>query len=295
MKSSFVAVFHLVVIFLFVGVRPAQAAWIAGPDFAANELSVNELTNPNATVPAWSYGYRSTISGTSLTLFSGASQHTNAYTGNPSLQGWASLSSGAPPAVLVNTSGSTPAVLNFGPGDLFPLNPLEIYVNPGPPDDPTAIVRWTAPSPGNYVISSSWSHLDPFGGGNGVTADVVFDGASIFHQMFQSVPGNEGSTSYSGTLALSTGDTIDFVLGTVGGNNNFDSSGFNATIQAVPEPSSMVLACFAAAGLAVRTVRRRRIRKSIAVLFLASVATFAVATPVLAGVLVQPDLPPLSE
>ncbi len=233
----------------------AQADFVAGRDFAANELSVNELGNPNTTVPEWCYGYGLTNNGVTFNLFSGASQHTNAADGNSSLQGWINNQSGAPPATLVNTSSTTPVVLNLGSGDLFPLNPHEILMTPAS-SSLDSMVAWITPSSGNYTIAATWSDLDPFGG-DGVSANVYLNAVSQFHQVIASTPGNEASTSYSsGTLALKEGDFIIFDVG-INGDNTFDSTGFDATIQSVPEPASLVMFAMGLTCLAIWSWRRQ--------------------------------------
>src|SRR6185295_14024054 len=85
--------------------RAALGDWIAGRDLALNEKSVLELTNPNGTVPEWSYGYRSTVTGIALTLFS-AADHVN---GASNIEGWA-LPDTLGPVVFVNAGdlGSDP-------------------------------------------------------------------------------------------------------------------------------------------------------------------------------------------
>ena len=247
------SVFLLAPFVLFVVVSAAQADWTAGPDFSTNELGVNELINPNGTVPEWCYGYGLTNDGVTFNLFNGASQHTNDAEGNPSFQGWANNQSGAAPAVLVNTSSTTPVVLNLGSGDLFPLNPLDIYMNPASADL-DAMVAFVVPSSNTYTISATWSDLF---GGNGVSANVYLNAVSQFHQVISSTPGSEATTSYSsGTLALNAGDFLIFDVGT-NGDNTFDSTGFNASIRAVPEPASFITLGLGVAALTTWCCRRR--------------------------------------
>jgi hypothetical protein len=104
---------------------PLQAAttWIANTDFLANETPdapnplSTELSNPNAKVPEWSYGYRDAIATTSLTLFT-VSDHNNAIGGNPDFQGWQNGFM----IIATNTSN----VVSGG------LNPGELLVHPLP-------------------------------------------------------------------------------------------------------------------------------------------------------------------
>jgi hypothetical protein len=155
----------------------AQAlVWSAGPDLAANEASPGtETSNPNATVTAWSYGWRATATGTGLTLFA-AGEHSNNHGGYSGLDGFfRSETSG--PALLVNTS-AVPITINNGAGPLGLLAASEMLLDPSFSGLFT-VVRWTAPSSGSYLVAAAWRDIDPYGG-DGVSANLVLNGVSIF-------------------------------------------------------------------------------------------------------------------
>ena len=152
--KSFIAV--ICVLFLSAArTYDARADWDAGRDLKAVELTNGplELMNPNPSVPAWSYGYRSTIEGAALTLFSNAAgQHTNGEVGYPGFDGWKRIDQNGP--VLLVNAGSSPLNLDFGGGPLLPLPAGFIDMHPGV-DNSVPVVRWTAPMTGTYGISAS--------------------------------------------------------------------------------------------------------------------------------------------
>ena len=188
---------------------------------------VPELSNPNGKVPEWSYGYRSTLTGTELTLYAAPpDEHSNAalLNQNDDMEGW-QKPNGFWPIIAANISGTTiiPAP------NLAPLAPDELYVHPGNgfSSDTFAIVRWTAQSAGTYNISSTWRDLDP-NGGDGFGAHIVLNGVSIF----DANPPNGGNTSDTRTLSLSAGDLVDFVVDPgPSGNQNFDATALSVTIK----------------------------------------------------------------
>ena len=225
----------LVIAFLLVGAVSSFADWIAGKDLKANELPDGngvEQIDPNLTVPEWSYGYRSSLTGTSLSLFTSA-DHTNANDGNSSMQGFDS--GNATPKVVVNT-GASDVVFDFGFGNLNPIHPEEMDLHPGPNNE-FSIVRWVAPATGSYLISAYWTDLDPLGtqfaGVNGATGAITLNGSILFDVDFA----NNSGTSTSFTQTLNAGDIVDFLTGSQG-DYRFDDTGFDATISAVPEPAT---------------------------------------------------------
>jgi hypothetical protein len=208
----------------------AYADWVAGRDLAANEQpdGSQELINPNPTVPAWSYGFRSTAAGAGLTLFSAAAgHHSNDAFGYTSWDGWSRTSPDGP-NVLVNASGS-PISRFISPNTLAPLNPLEINMHPGQ-DLSVSVIRWTAPAGGSFQIAAGWRDLDTVtwgGSDDGFAADIVVNGISVFHQVMN----NGGSTSTNSVLSLNIGDLVDFVTAARGFYGG-DSTAFDARIVA---------------------------------------------------------------
>jgi hypothetical protein len=86
--------FSIAITFLFLLFIPVRAqTWDAALDFRTNEKPdrpdprSTELSNPNARVPEWSYGYRATLTDTGLVLFAvPPDEHSNAAIhGNPDM------------------------------------------------------------------------------------------------------------------------------------------------------------------------------------------------------------------
>src|SRR5688500_17539392 len=91
--SKSTALVAAVGVWALAGSAALAQTWSAGPDMAANEKpdgTAQELSNPNAAVPQWSYGYREEFEGTALGLFAGPGEHTNdGVGGDENLEGWA--------------------------------------------------------------------------------------------------------------------------------------------------------------------------------------------------------------
>lgn len=203
------------------GSAPATTVtWMAGRDMVANERAGDaaKATNPNATVPAWSYGRRAKadLASTGLTLFGTLAQrHTDGV-----ISGWE-----APNycGVLVNTTDAPGFYLGSRP-----VHPGEMYLHPGSNLE-YAIIRWTAPQAGTYVVTGFWQDFS-WGMGDGGSAHIVVNGTVVFGTEFD----NGNGACETRVLSLSAGDTIDFALGARGG---FEADGtrFNAIVTKVEE------------------------------------------------------------
>ena len=225
------------------------ATWVGGSDLAANEKpdGPQELSNPNLTVPQWSYGYRAAVNSTSLTLFA-AANHVNSFSGSEDVEGWASPGNAfGIPIVLANVAG----VPITSPVSLNP-NELLMHPNSGGAASEYVVARWTAPSAGLFTITTNWRDVDP-NGGDGIAAYLVLNGTALFTA---NVP-NGLSAADSRSLTLSTGDQLDFVVGPgAGGSSAFDSTAVLATIT--PEPSTAAMLMLGSVG--ALSLRRRSLR-----------------------------------
>lgn len=243
---------------LIWGASPASGVvviWDAALDLAANEASVlTETSNPNAVVPEWSYGWRSTANSTALTLFS-AGHHTNNSGGYAGLDGFGNGGASGPYLYANTTAGNI--VVNHGAGPLGTLPPTELFIDPSFSAQYT-VARWTAPSAGAFVINATWRDLDPYGG-DGLSAHLILDGVPLFAVDIA----NAGSpaTVTALELNLAAGAKLDFVVG-VRSDPTYDSSGLVATIApvVVPEPASWALLLAGAAVFSGRQCRRLRDR-----------------------------------
>ncbi len=182
------------------GVNPSLD-WIAGRDLLANEITANDATNPNAAVPAWSYGYRAAVASNALTLYASA-QHSNSIIGNSNLQGWVDGGN----FVAVNASAK------------------EMLLYPRA-DGAFTVVRWTAPEAATYSVTAFWQDAD-FNGGDGASASLVINGATLYSFSFP----NAGNAFTTQVATLAAGATVDFVLG-AGADASADSTRFNAIIR----------------------------------------------------------------
>jgi hypothetical protein len=158
------------------------------------------------------------------------SNSTAAY-GLTGLGGWFSgLTTDGNPDVLRNNTASPillPPFTNFQPGQLT-LNMFQTTYS---------VIRWTAPSTGQFSIVATFSAVSTIGGSTDV--HVQRNGVSVFDS---SVLGFPSPTSYSGTLNLVSGDHIDFAVGFgSNGNDHEDTTALAATIVAVPEPGTLGL------------------------------------------------------
>jgi hypothetical protein len=235
-NTNFMKTLTLIGSLIMASMATVSADWVAGRDLVANELPDGngvEQINPNPTVPEWSYGFRGSLADTSLTLYT-AAQHTNSDSGNTSVQGFVFPGT---PQVFVNV-GASDVILNFGFGNLNPLHPGEMDLHPGPDaNDTFSIVRWIAPATGSYLIDAYWTDLDPngtqFAGVNGASGSIVINGNVVFNSNFA----DNSGTSDTFTISLNAGDIVDFATGSQG-DYRFDDTGFDASITAVPEPST---------------------------------------------------------
>lgn len=202
----------------FVVVALPQAALA---DDVAEDFSLS--SNPNGN---WSYGWSSSLGGAfNLDTANAASLYSlglSAWLGNQ----WADGS----PYVAKNDTANPITVNNYTtwqPGQLD-INPVVGYYG---------VVRWTAPSSGQFTIDGTFSGLSSAPGGDSADVHIQLNGTSIFDS---DVFGTPSPTSYSGVQDLAAGDHIDFVVGIgMDGSDHEDSTGLSATV--VPEPGTLGL------------------------------------------------------
>ena len=168
---------------------------------SSSDLSADFSTesNPNG---VWTYGWEPTLGGTF-----GNDTHTGDF-----IAGVDEYSSPIQYMSIWHNRTSSPIVS----GSLT-LQPGKVVLHPGPSGQ-YSVVRWTAPASDSYAVNAVFSGVDS----TPTTTDVhVLRGSS---SVFAStVDGNSLSTTYSNTLTIAAGTTLDFAVGN-GGNNYYDDA-----------------------------------------------------------------------
>jgi hypothetical protein len=136
-------------------------------------------------------------------------------------------------------------------GTLFKANQVAMHAGGG-----AAVVRFTAPTAGNYRIDEAIFEYRSDIPGNSVY--VFVNGTKVF----EDTTGSRGTqrSMASQMFQLNSTDTIDFIVGSRGGATNSTTTQLNAIVSeitAVPEPSSATLVLVAAWGVGMIRFRRR--------------------------------------
>jgi hypothetical protein len=222
------------------GIACADATWDAVQDFSS--------TNPSS---VWSYGWVSATGGGHGLL----DQYVDVLPSDPGkIVKWAQSPVGDP--CVLRNHYSTP--YDAGWGSLSP-NALFMYNGYAGTQWNASVVKFTAPTTGTYSITADMAFFS-----NYPVASIVKNmtdtgtGTMLAGSQQLGYGGSSGSTlSYSGSLALSAGDTISFV------NDNSPqgySGGLNltASITLAPEPAAMVCLLTGALSILAYAWRRRK-------------------------------------
>ncbi|WP_395090043.1 PEP-CTERM sorting domain-containing protein [Armatimonas sp.] len=185
-------------------------------DAAADFNPGTYASNPNG---VWRYGYTTTLGGSFI-------QHTESGYDPLGVQFWRTNMSSGAPNFEKNISGTT--VFGW-------WQPGQISLHGGPSGQ-FSVLRFTAPSTGNYDISTTY-----FNGNVGDTDIYLLrNGATIASDLST----NGGGVLSFNSLLLNANDTIDVALGNGGDGFTSDGTPLSHTITvstAAPEPGTLVL------------------------------------------------------
>ena len=137
------------------------------------------------------------------------------------------------------SQNSLPAVgINGTPYGTVNVPTSEVFLHPGPGTGQDALILFTVPTTGTYRLSDFFTHRDVANAGDGQFVGTYLNGVALDTSLLTTAYGS--THSYNGTLALTAGDVLTFDVNK-NGAYEYDSTGFNATITATPEPSSLML------------------------------------------------------
>lgn len=220
------------------------------PALATVYSAVNDFPNvpASATNGVWSYGYSSSLTPVSFVL---DNTTTTDFFGN----GDGAVGFYTPSSSPAYGSYPLPAVLkNTSAGDINVVTVTNwsnnlLLLHPGPAGD-YSIVRFTAPVAATYTVSGIFTPLDS----DPTNVSATITTASTVY----STTSDASPHSFIFNTTLGVGQTVDFAVGFGVSNSLYnDSTGFNATITATPEPGLYGLVALGFSGLIV-AVRRRK-------------------------------------
>lgn len=213
----------------------APGAQAAGSDASADFSS---FSNPNG---VWSYGTTATLAG----AFSLFATNTTVPGGTGSADFW--------------NNGGLPWLGKAGPGGWNFLtiaadaNTLSAHAGPS---GEYAVLRFTSALGGSYSVAASFWGQD-FSGPTTTDVHVRSGGSDAFSANVNGF-GAPSLQSWSGTVTLGSGDSLDFAIGRgVDNDYRFSSTGLSATVSLVPEPAVAGLMLAGLLGLSLLQRRRR--------------------------------------
>ena len=121
------------------------------------------------------------------------------------------------------------------PNLVFP--PRAVALRPGA--SVCAVVRFTAPTAGNYHVSGRFYGLDPNGTGTDVEVYLIRTNLAVFTYYYdfyahlQLIGGAPDASFTSIDIPLAVGDTLDFAVD-ANGSNAYDTTGLHAVVELDP-------------------------------------------------------------
>jgi hypothetical protein len=109
----------------------------------------------------------------------------------------------------------------------FAWPPRQVCLHPGEKGE-FSVARWTAPASGRCKVKATFTGLPK----SPATTDahVLHRGRSLFQGLLN-IGGQPNAASYSGTIEVAQGDTIDFVVGFGNQSYGSDTTGLEASVQ----------------------------------------------------------------
>lgn len=208
---------------LYLGIN----AWLVANNKGAYKVNVSVLprpydasadysskSNPNG---VWSYGWTQSL-GATLNLFPNQTPVSGMYV-------WTSTCCGSqtgPPGDGYNETGASITV------GTVTVPAKTLWFSPGPQDQ-NSVIRWTAPASGTYQIKAVfWG--DDFVGPTSTSVAVLHNDATLYTSFVNGF-GPSSDQSYTGTVRVNAGDTVDFTVAYgPDGNYGYDSTGVSAVI-----------------------------------------------------------------
>ena len=212
-----------------ISARPAAAQHLYD---ASADFSTTSDPNP-LDGGVWSYGQEATLGGP-FALYT-----TTASSSNGQLQGWTTNT--GYPDLSDNQSGSVfSETLN---GATITIQPNQLNLDPGPQGQ-YSVLRFIVPTTSLYSFSGNFNGAD----NHPTTTDVhvLLNGLSIADGGINVSGGGNTASLASSSLALTKGQTLDFVVGFGNNDYSYDTTGLYAKVTdlsapaAVPEASTTV-------------------------------------------------------
>lgn len=231
-----------------VGLVLLATAPLQADIFIAN-LEFSTASNPNG---PWSYGYRSAVVASDFTAYTDP-QH--AYPIDVAVGQWYEGWFSSDQLPIVPYIAKNMDAIPRGFGTIPVIQPGQLVLHPG---DDASVLRWTAPNAGTVDLLGVFTRLDLTVGLTSEIA-VVHNGAALFDS---TISGFFDTDAFNSSFAVSSGDSIDFVVGNGGDGYAADSTAVAGIINftAVPEPTTLasMLLALGTVGIILRIRRRRQ-------------------------------------